>query len=123
MITQFLHRISNWKFILPLFILFVANSYMFTHYQQQIDAIAGESIPILDMRDSGYTYDEVKTDFEKMQTEGRGIYHFLASKVDLSDYLRIILYGNTWIFYKKNNGLKNSFSFACFCSTIVDDGS
>jgi len=83
MITKFLHRISNWKFILPLFILFVANSYMFTHYQNKIDAIAGESVPILDMRDSGYTFEEVKTDFEKMQSGGRDIYKFLAGKVDM----------------------------------------
>ena len=83
MITQFLHRISNWKFILPIFILFVANSYMFTYYQNKIDAIAGESVPILDMRDGGYTFDEAKTDFEKMKPEGRSIYQFLASKVDM----------------------------------------
>ena len=83
MIVKFLHRISNWKFILPMFILFVANSYMFTHYQQKIDAIANEHVPILDMRDGGYTYEEVKMDFEKMGLEGQAIYKFLASKVDM----------------------------------------
>ena len=83
MIVQFFHRISNWKFILPIFILFVANSYIFTHYQQKIDTIAGESVPILDMRENGYTYEEVKIDFDKMKSEGRDIYKFLAGKVDM----------------------------------------
>lgn len=79
----FLAKISNWKFITPLFFLFAWFSfYAFPHYGDQINEIAGEEVKILDLR-NGYEYEEVKEDFGKMKEEGREINRFMTGKLDM----------------------------------------
>ena len=76
-------KLSNWKFILPLFILFlIFPVYLFPHYQGRMAEIAGQDVMPLDSRFS-YTYDEVKNDFNKLGSEGRDTYRFVIANVDM----------------------------------------
>ena len=74
---KLLIKLSNWKFILPLFILFlVFPVFLFPYYQGRMAKMAGEDITPLDSRFS-YSYAEVKRDFDKLGSEGRDIYRFV----------------------------------------------
>jgi hypothetical protein len=76
-------KMSNWKFILPLFILFlIFPALLFPHYQGCMAEIAGQEVMPLDSRFS-YTYDEVKNDFGKLGSEGRNTYRLVIAKVDM----------------------------------------
>lgn len=78
-----IYNIANWKTITPLFILVVLlMGFAFPKYQNQINELAGEELTALDVR-MGYTKSEVVTLFDKMGEEGRGIYQFMSSKIDL----------------------------------------
>ena len=80
---NFLSKISNWKFIIPvlLFYLFFA-AYLLPNYQQQMNQIAGEEVQILDLQ-RGYTLVQVNEFFTKLKPEGRAIYRHVTSFVDM----------------------------------------
>lgn len=81
--TRVLQHISNWKLILPLFILFALFTfYIFPEYQERINNLAGETIQPLDTRLS-YSTEEVKLLFDKLTEEGRNIYLFITGKIDM----------------------------------------
>lgn len=80
---KILQRTSNWKYILPLFILFCGVSFfIFPKYQSQLAEMAGEEVKPLDIRFS-YTVDEVINDFEKLGVEGRDLYKFIVGRIDM----------------------------------------
>lgn len=94
-----LQKISNWKFILPLFILFCLFSFIiFPYYQSRMAAIAGENIEPLDIRFS-YTTVEVKKAFETLTAEGRAIYRFVTAEIDM---IYPVVYGLTFILVLAN---------------------
>ena len=65
-----LDKLSNWKLLLPLFILFlIFPVVLFPYHQQRMAEFAGEEVTPLDSRFS-YSYNEVKNDFEKLGVEG-----------------------------------------------------
>lgn len=75
---------SNWKFILPVFILFlIFPAVLFPRYQDRMAEVAGQEIVPLDSRFS-YTYDEVKTDFDKLGSAGRKTYRFVIANIDMA---------------------------------------
>jgi hypothetical protein len=74
---------SNWKFILPLFILFlIFPVFIFPYYQGRMAKVAGQEVIPLDSRFS-YSYAEVKKDFDRLGSEGRNTYRFAISKIDM----------------------------------------
>ena len=78
-----LNRIANWKFIIPLSIVFLSFPlFFFEHYQSKIDAVAGSGLKILDVRLS-YSFDDVNGLFAAMGSEGRKIYSIISGKVDM----------------------------------------
>ena len=80
---KMLVKMSNWKFILPFFILFlIFPFFLFPHYQGRMAEFAGQDVMPLDSRFS-YTYDEVKNDFDKLGSEGRNTYRFVIANVDM----------------------------------------
>lgn len=80
--VRILQRTSNWKYLLPLFLLFCGFGFLFSHYQAQLTALAGEKIEPLDVR-SSYTLAEVSRDFGKLGEEGRELYRFIVGRVDM----------------------------------------
>jgi hypothetical protein len=91
---KLLIQMSNWKFILPLFILFlIVFVFIFPNYQGRMAEIAGQEVTPLDSRFS-YNYDEVKKDFDKLGPEGRNTYRFVISKIDM---LFPVIYGLLFI--------------------------
>lgn len=75
--------LANWKTILPLFLLFMLfMGYIFPNQQEKINAIANEELTSLDTR-MDYSKEEVMVLFEKMGKEGRDIYYFVSSKIDM----------------------------------------
>ena len=75
---------ANWKTILPLFILLIGFIvYAFPKYQNQINSLTGEKLTSLDAR-MHYTKEEVILLFNKMGTEGRNIYRFISSRIDMA---------------------------------------
>lgn len=87
---QLLSKTSNWKFILPFFLLFCFFTfYLFPSYQTKLTKIAGEELPPLDTRFS-YSLQDVKYLFDKFGTEGRELYTIVAGRVDM---IYPIIYG------------------------------
>jgi hypothetical protein len=87
---KLLQRISNWKFILPFFLLFgFITFYLFPHYQLQLSQAAGEEIKPLDVRFS-YSLSEVNYLFNKLGVEGRELYKKVVGRVDM---IYPIIYG------------------------------
>lgn len=84
-----LSRISNWKYLLTVFVLFSIFSFiLFPHYQARLSETAGESVTPLDTRMS-YAPEEVRTLFDSLGTEGRDIYKTVVG----IDMLYPIIYG------------------------------
>lgn len=78
-----LARTSNWKFILPFFLLFALFSfYVFPDYQSRLATAAGEPIRPLDTR-FAYTHEDVLTDFEKLGHHGRILYTVIVGRIDM----------------------------------------
>jgi hypothetical protein len=76
-------RLSNWKFILPFLLLFlIFAAVLFPQYQSRMSEAAGQEIAPLDSRFS-YTFDEVRDSFDALGTEGRKIYRFVISRIDM----------------------------------------
>ncbi len=85
-----LQRTSNWKFILPLFVLFRGVSfYVFPTYQAKMNKVAGVEIQPLDTRFS-YILAEVTNDFEKLGAKGRDLYKLIVDRIDM---IYPIIYG------------------------------
>ena len=78
-----LDKMSNWKFILPFFILFlIFPFFLFPYHQERMARLAGQEIMPLDSRFS-YSYNEVKNDFDKLGVEGRNVYRTAIGVVDM----------------------------------------
>ncbi|MFK7935923.1 MAG: hypothetical protein AB8G22_20590, partial [Saprospiraceae bacterium] len=78
-----LASLANWKVMLPLtaiYLLFAA--YLFPKYAAEMQTIAGKEVAILDIQTS-YDLDAVNTLFTDLKAEGRALYHFVTSKVDM----------------------------------------
>ena len=89
-----LDKLSNWKLLLPLFILFlIFPVVLFPYHQQRMAEFAGEEVTPLDSRFS-YSYNEVKNDFEKLGVEGRKTYRFAIGVIDM---LFPVIYGPLFI--------------------------
>ena len=80
--TNLLAKVSNWKFILPAFLGFIYCLYLFQTYGAQLNVLAGEEAPIIDMR-RDYEVAEIKDFFTKIQPEGRQIHQFVSGVVDM----------------------------------------
>jgi hypothetical protein len=106
---KLLDKGSNWKFILPFFILFcLFTFYVFPSYQSQLVKIVGEQIKPLDTRFS-YSLSEVNRLFHDLGTEGRELYATIAGRVDM---VYPIVYGALFILvlaylFKKLSGHKS----------------
>ena len=94
MLKNILDKMSNWKFILPFFILFlVFPFFLFPYHQQLMTKVAGQEIIPLDSRFS-YSFNEVKNDFDKLGAEGRNVYRFAIGVVDM---IFPVIYGPLFI--------------------------
>jgi hypothetical protein len=94
MLKNILDKMSNWKFILPFFILFlIFPIFLFPYHQELMAKAAGEEIMPLDSRFS-YSFNEVKTDFDKLGIEGRKVYR---SAIGVVDMLFAVFYGPLFI--------------------------
>jgi len=80
--TQFLAKMANWKFILPSLLAFIYCIYLFQIYGEQLNTLAGETAPIIDMRQN-YDAEEIKTFFTKIKPEGRAIHQYTTGVVDM----------------------------------------
>ena len=77
-----LAKVSNWRFILPLFVLtLIFPVFLFPAFQDRMTKSAGEEIIPLDSRFS-YSYDEVRGAFDKLGVEGRSAYRLVIARVD-----------------------------------------
>ena len=91
--THTLSRLSNWKYILTVFVLFAVFSFfLFPHYQARLSEAAGEPVTPLDTRMS-YSPDEIRTLFDSLGTEGRDIYKTVVG----IDMLYPVVYGLLFI--------------------------
>src|SRR5687768_14581282 len=89
-----LDKMSNWKFLLPFFVLFlIFPVFLFPYHQERMAKHAGEEIMPLDSRFS-YSFNEVKNDFDKLGTEGRKVYRFAIGVVDM---IFPVIYGPLFI--------------------------
>jgi len=70
----FLAKASNWKLILPAFLVSAYCIYLFQTYQADMGAMIGEETLIIDMR-SGYTEPEISEFFTQLKEEGRSLHH------------------------------------------------
>lgn len=78
-----LKKWSNWKAILPLFLLYLLFSLvLFPKYQQEMNELAGQDILPLDLRIT-YQADEVMETLTILGEEGRAITKFVSGRVDM----------------------------------------
>lgn len=90
-----LTRLSTWKLILPLFILFALFPFfIFPKYQARMTEAAGTEVAPLDTR-FNYSDEEVRSDFEKLNTRGREVYSIVVGRVDM---LFPVAYGAFFVF-------------------------
>lgn len=83
-LMKLLNKLSNWKVILPLSIVYlIFPLFIFNHYQAQINTLAKREVKILDIR-LNYSYTDVNTLFDAMGMEGREIYVFISSRIDMA---------------------------------------
>lgn len=78
----FLAKASNWKLILPAFLVSAYCIYLFQTYQADMGAMIGEETLIIDMR-SGYTEPEISEFFTQLKEEGRSLHHYVTGVVDM----------------------------------------
>ncbi len=82
MITT-LHRLAQWKLVLPLALAFACfTGYLFPNYQAQLSALAGEEVQLLDLYPS-YSTAEVQQLFSSIQSEGIAIHQRVTSVWDM----------------------------------------
>jgi hypothetical protein len=77
-----LAKCSNWKFIVPFFLLTTFIIYLFTQGENEISAIAGEEVTLIDLWDS-YNLGEITSYFELIKEEGRAIHQRLTGAHDM----------------------------------------
>jgi len=78
-----LPKLTNWKPIVALLLLQLGFSgLVFPHFQQQIDAIAGKPLQVLDLR-MQYSQADVMALFQQMQPTGRAILTTVSGKIDM----------------------------------------
>lgn len=80
--TQVLAKMANWKFILPSLLAFIYCIYLFQIYGEQMNTLAGETVPMIDMR-RNYDAEEIKTFFSKIKPEGQAIHKHATGVVDM----------------------------------------
>lgn len=80
--TQLLAKMANWKFIVPALLAFIYCIYLFQIYGEQLNVLAGEEVPIIDMR-RNYDVEEINTFFTKIKPEGRAIHQYVTGVVDM----------------------------------------
>lgn len=108
----FIHKFSEWKFILPIVALFfVFTLYLFPNIQEQINTLAEQNLTVLDLR-FAYTLNDVNRLFEAMGTEGRSLYaKTMVGKIDM---IYPLVYGSMLMllfafFLKKTNRFRHPF--------------
>lgn len=79
---NFLVKISNWKYILPFFLLTAYLLFTFINGQNEMSAIAGEEVTLIDLWQS-YNFEEITTYFKQLKPEGRAIHEQLTSVQDM----------------------------------------
>ncbi len=79
---QLLARISNWKFILFFFLATAFLLYLFIQGQNEMSAIAGESVTLIDLWKS-YDLARINAFFEQIKPEGRAIHQRLTGVEDM----------------------------------------
>ena len=122
---KFLNHISRPLFFIPAILLFLFFSeYLFPKYNQQIADAAGKKLNNLDVRMS-YNKEEVATLFQEMGVEGRQIYYFLESRIDM---IFPFIYGPMFLmlfvfFFKKWWGPESRMLYFAFlpASTMLFD--
>ena len=78
-----LAKFSNWKTLLPLFLIFALFSfYIFPQYQYRMTEAANGPVAPLDTRFS-YTVEEARGAFDKLGAAGREVYREVVSRVDM----------------------------------------
>jgi hypothetical protein len=78
-----LQKLANWKFILPLILLYLLIALvLFPRYQKQIDTIAGQHVIPLDLRIS-YTPADVEETYQLIGSEGRAIKRSIYKGLDM----------------------------------------
>lgn len=75
-------KASNWKLILFFLVFFFGCIYLFLSYAGQLNVLAGEDAPIIDLR-SDYDEAEISDFFTKIQQEGREIHQYVTGVVDM----------------------------------------
>lgn len=89
-----LSKFSNWKIILPLFVLFgIIAFYLLPSYQAKLSEMVAEEFTPLDLRIS-YTPEEVNSMFERLGHEGRDVYKFVVGRIDM---IYPVIYGLLFI--------------------------
>lgn len=80
---QTLRNLARIKTILPFFVLMLGfMGYLFPSYQAQINALAQNELTILDARQA-YSVEDVQQLFEQLQPQGRAIYTYMLSRIDM----------------------------------------
>ena len=105
---QLLAKYSNWKFILPFFLLTAILISLFTQGQNEISAIAGGDVTLIDLWEN-YNLEEIMSYFELIKEEGRAIHQRLTS---VHDMIFPFAYGPLFILV-----------FAFFLKNILDNES
>lgn len=79
-----LRRASNWKSILPLFVILLGCMlFVFPKYRSDINTIANEKVRSLDGR-INYNLEEVTRLFDTLGDEGREIYKIVSGRIDMA---------------------------------------
>lgn len=77
-----LAKASNWKLILFFLVFFFGCIYLFLSYAGELNALAGEDAPIIDLR-SNYDEAEISDFFTKIKQEGRDIHQYVTGVIDM----------------------------------------
>ena len=80
--TKLLAKAANWKFIIPALLAFMYCIYLFQVAEGQLNELAGERAPIIDMRNN-YDVAEITDFFTKIKAEGRAIHRHTTGVVDM----------------------------------------
>jgi len=80
---QLLSKWTTLKTLIPAFLVFsFFTFFLFPRYEQQLIAIAGEDVQILDKYPT-YTTAQVTDLFTTLKTEGRDVHYFITSVIDM----------------------------------------
>lgn len=80
--TNLLAKTANWKFIIPALLGFIYCLYLFQVYGEQLNTLAGEEVPIIDLR-RNYEVAEINEFFTKIKAEGREIHRHTTGVLDM----------------------------------------